>query len=200
MPEMCGTDFLKEVRARHPDTVRCILSGYAEMDSIVAAINDGNVLRFIAKPWDDVEIINVVSECLSVAEGVAEDLRDRESLENRATALEEESEQFEELFKLQETLLKSSRDVLDQLPIAVAALDAQGRMIYTNRRFATDFCHLPGATLGQFAGEPWASAVNDNTVGERALAVDETLHEAQIEQLEIGGQKHTLIAMSPNRN
>ena len=63
MTEMCGTDFLKNVRASYPDTVRCILSGYAEMDSVIAAINDGNVYRFIYKPWDDTEIIGAVNEC-----------------------------------------------------------------------------------------------------------------------------------------
>ncbi|WP_297819902.1 response regulator [uncultured Paraglaciecola sp.] len=109
MTEMCGTDFLKNVRASYPDTVRCILSGYAEMDSVIAAINDGNVYRFIYKPWDDTEIIGAVNECLTVAMSKAKERSDRASLENRATVLEEESVKFAELIELQQTLLNSSR-------------------------------------------------------------------------------------------
>ena len=199
MPDMLGTEFLKEVRARYPDTVRCILSGYAEMESVVAAINDGNVYRFIGKPWDDAEIKNILSDCLSASEGLAEDRRAQVSLHNRATALEDESAQLTELFELQGSLLKSSRDVLNQLPIAIAALDAHGRIIYTNRRFANDFGHLPGAVLGQFAGETWASAANDNIIGDIEFTVEETLHNAQIEHVEIAGHVHTLIAISPDR-
>ncbi len=197
MAGMSGTDFLKEVRARYPDTVRCILSGYAEMESVVAAINDGNVYRFIAKPWDDAEIQDILAHCLAVAAGLAEDRRARASLQDRATALEEESAQLAELFALQQSLLKSSRDVLDQLPIAVTALDAQGRMIYTNRRFASEFGHLPGAVLGQCAGEPWASAAGESDGGDTELKIEQTVHSAKVTEIEIGGHRHTLIAMTP---
>lgn len=198
MPGMCGTDFLKEVRTRHAETVRCILSGYAEMESVVAAINDGNVYRFIAKPWDDTEIRKILGDCLSAAERLVEERRARVSLESRATALEEQSAQLSELFTLQESLLKSSRDVLDRLPVAVAALDACGRMIYTNRRFTNEFGHLPGATLGQPAGDPWADAANDNFIGNTEITVDDTSHIAQVEQIEIAGHMHTIIALSPH--
>ena len=109
MTKMCGTDFLKKVRAWYPDTVRCILSGYAEMDSVIAAINDGNVYRFMYKPWDDTEIVATVNECLTVAVSKAKERRDRASLEIRATALEQESVQFAELIELQKTLLNSPR-------------------------------------------------------------------------------------------
>jgi len=200
MPAMCGTDFLKQVKAMYPHTVRCILSGYAEMDSVVAAINDGYVYRFIAKPWDDTELVAIITECLTLANEIAKGHRDRISLENKATELEAKSAQFSEQLELQESLLKSSRDVLDQLPVAVAALDGHGRMIYANRRFTSDFGHLPGATLGQFAGEPWASATNDNMVGEKQLKIDQKLHGAQIDRVRIGGHLHTLIAMSPASN
>ncbi len=198
MPGMCGTDFLKEVRSHYPDTVRCILSGYAEMESVVAAINDGHVYRFIAKPWDDEEIQEALADCLLIAEGLTQKRQEQASLQEKASALEDERAQLTELFDLQESLLKSSRVVLDQLPVGVAALDARGRLIYTNRIFADEFGHLPDAVLGQVAGEPWASAANDKFVGEAKLTVDETSRIAQINQIEIGGDVHTLIAIPPD--
>ncbi|MCE3261003.1 MAG: hypothetical protein K0R43_82 [Pseudoduganella sp.] len=53
MPEMNGTEFLSRVRKLYPDTVRIILSGYAELESVLSAINRGEIYRFYTKPWDD---------------------------------------------------------------------------------------------------------------------------------------------------
>jgi diguanylate cyclase (GGDEF)-like protein len=62
MPNMTGSDFLKEVKKLYPDTVRMILSGYADFDAIKDAINDGAIYKFINKPWDDEQLIQYVQE------------------------------------------------------------------------------------------------------------------------------------------
>ncbi len=56
MPEMSGTDFLSEVKAIHPDTVRIVLSGYTDLKSVTDAINEGAIYKFLTKPWDDQQI------------------------------------------------------------------------------------------------------------------------------------------------
>ncbi len=56
MPNMTGLEFLSIVRDRHPDSVRILLTGHADMDTAIKAINDGQVYRFLTKPWDDVEL------------------------------------------------------------------------------------------------------------------------------------------------
>jgi two-component system probable response regulator PhcQ len=53
MPEMDGVAFLKALLEIQPDTVRVILSGYADMQGLIGAINEAKIHRFIAKPWDD---------------------------------------------------------------------------------------------------------------------------------------------------
>ncbi len=50
MPEMSGTDFLSEVKAIHPDTVRIVLSGYTDLKSVTEAINQGAIYKFLTKP------------------------------------------------------------------------------------------------------------------------------------------------------
>lgn len=50
MPGMDGAEFLKRVREAHPDSVRLLLTGYADLETVVSAVNDGNIFRFIAKP------------------------------------------------------------------------------------------------------------------------------------------------------
>lgn len=52
MPNMSGYEFLKIVREKYPHAARIILSGYSDFDSLVRSINEGEVFRFFAKPWD----------------------------------------------------------------------------------------------------------------------------------------------------
>jgi type II secretory ATPase GspE/PulE/Tfp pilus assembly ATPase PilB-like protein/FixJ family two-component response regulator len=53
MPGMNGADFLRQVRASYPDTIRIMLTGQADTTAVMGAINDGAVYRFILKPWND---------------------------------------------------------------------------------------------------------------------------------------------------
>ncbi len=56
MPNMTGLEFLTLVRDRYPDSLRILLTGHADMETAIRSINDGNVYRFLTKPWDDVEL------------------------------------------------------------------------------------------------------------------------------------------------
>jgi signal transduction histidine kinase len=60
MHEMTGTQFLAEVRKRHPDTARMLLTAYTSFDDAVAAINEGQVARFIQKPWDRDDLVSAL--------------------------------------------------------------------------------------------------------------------------------------------
>ncbi len=53
MPSISGIEFLSKVKELHPDIVRIILSGYAELEAVIDAINHGAAYRFFTKPWDD---------------------------------------------------------------------------------------------------------------------------------------------------
>jgi signal transduction histidine kinase len=52
MPHMSGTEFLKSVKEKYPDIVRIILTAYAEFEIAIDAINEGNIYKYILKPWD----------------------------------------------------------------------------------------------------------------------------------------------------
>ena len=62
MPNMSGTQFLDRVKDLYPDTFRIVLSGYADLESIMDAINRGAVYRFYTKPWDNKALRKNVSE------------------------------------------------------------------------------------------------------------------------------------------
>ncbi|MFA6147607.1 MAG: HD domain-containing phosphohydrolase [bacterium] len=62
MPGIRGVELLSRVRAISPDTVRVLLTGYADLPTAIEAINRGEVFRFHVKPWVDEEIVNTVEE------------------------------------------------------------------------------------------------------------------------------------------
>lgn len=67
MPTMDGVQFLTRLMDIQPSTPRVIISGYADRDAIIAAINEAQLTRFIQKPWDDNELREAVIFILSNA-------------------------------------------------------------------------------------------------------------------------------------
>jgi DNA-binding NtrC family response regulator len=65
MPEVTGIEFLQKVKDLYPDTVRVILSGHADINLLIDAINKEVVYRFLTKPWNDQEVKSVVRQCMS---------------------------------------------------------------------------------------------------------------------------------------
>lgn len=64
MPGMSGADLLREVKRRNPDTIRIMLTGYADVGAVMGAVNDGAVYKFITKPWNDDDLRLTVSLAL----------------------------------------------------------------------------------------------------------------------------------------
>lgn len=82
MPEMNGAQFLEKVRGGWPDTVRILLTGYAEIEATIDAINKGQIYRYISKPWDDNDIVLIIRHALQQKRLEREKLR-LEELTNR---------------------------------------------------------------------------------------------------------------------
>lgn len=100
MPNMTGAQFLEQVRLRWPETVRILLTGYADMSSTIDAINKGQIYRYIAKPWEDNDILLTVRQAL-----------ERKRLEREKARLEELTlRQNEELAALNAGLEEKVRE------------------------------------------------------------------------------------------
>ena len=65
MPGIDGVQFFEQVRQRWPDTVRLLLTGYADIASTIDAVNRGEIYRYIAKPWDNDDIVLIVHDALA---------------------------------------------------------------------------------------------------------------------------------------
>lgn len=64
MPKMNGIDFLKAVKSTSPDTIRVILTGFADLETSITAVNEGNVFRFLTKPLSPDNLIRVLNDCI----------------------------------------------------------------------------------------------------------------------------------------
>ncbi|MBY0572504.1 MAG: response regulator, partial [Undibacterium sp.] len=89
MPVMDGARFLEQVRQKWPHTIRLLLTGYSDIQSILDAINRGEIYRYITKPWDDNDIALVIQHAL-----------ERQALEKEKNRLEQLSRAQNEQLKL----------------------------------------------------------------------------------------------------
>lgn len=62
MPGKTGVDFFEEIRISHPLPIRILLTAYSDVESIIGAINKGNIFRFVKKPWTEADIIGAIEE------------------------------------------------------------------------------------------------------------------------------------------
>jgi eukaryotic-like serine/threonine-protein kinase len=72
MPEMTGVELLRQIKTAAPATVRLLLTGYSDLASIVGSVNEGEVFRFVSKPWDTQDIQKTISEAAAIARELAE--------------------------------------------------------------------------------------------------------------------------------
>ena len=89
MPSMNGAQLLQQVRQQWPQTMRILLTGTADLANAVAAINDGEIYRYIAKPWNDDELLGVVKSAVELASLAKERERLTALIQEQNKALEE---------------------------------------------------------------------------------------------------------------
>jgi DNA-binding NtrC family response regulator len=65
LPEMSGVELVARIRRSHPEVIRILLTGGASVGSAVRAINDGEVFRYLTKPWDNAELRETVRVALA---------------------------------------------------------------------------------------------------------------------------------------
>ena len=67
MPNMVGVELLRQVKEISPNSVRMLLTGYSDLASIVGSINEGEVFRFVRKPWDNEDMQKTIADAVAIA-------------------------------------------------------------------------------------------------------------------------------------
>lgn len=81
MPNMTGVEFLAQSMKTQPDAIRILLTGFTDIDSVISAVNSGQIYRYVTKPWDPHDLVNTVDKAIEKYELSAE-------LKEKNTALE----------------------------------------------------------------------------------------------------------------
>lgn len=152
MPGMTGVEFLRRAKELRADTVRMTLSGYTDLQSIIDAVNEGAVYKFLTKPWDDVRLREHVAQAFRVRELAQENRRLAHEVTNANTELAEANRQLKCLAGRERARVDAmtgaadaARGLLDMMPVAVFGLDTERLLVYANR---TAFDLLPAWTAG----------------------------------------------------
>lgn len=112
MPEMNGAEFLEKARAIVPEAGRIVLTGYADMQAAVDAINKGGAQRYIAKPWNDNELITLIRDTASRYALVQENKRLTEIVHRQNAELKQWSSQLEYDVQKQSVEISRKSDAL----------------------------------------------------------------------------------------
>lgn len=154
MPHMTGVEFLCKVKLLYPKTIRMVLSGYTDLESVTNAINEGAIYKFLTKPWDDNLLRENIREAFQLHEMEQENLRlSRElQLANQELSLLNQNLEQKVIEKTQEivhslNLLQISQEILEHLPIGIIGIDTQGMIVSSNRQAEAIFCRPSGVCL-----------------------------------------------------
>ncbi|MDL1899792.1 hybrid sensor histidine kinase/response regulator [Anaerolineae bacterium CFX9] len=111
MPGMNGSEFFGRVKNEFPDAIRLLLTGYADIQAVIAAVNDGNIYRYITKPWNPLDLSATVREAFE---------RYHLIVQNRRLLIE-----LQEANALLESRVAERTALLEDANARLAALNAQ---------------------------------------------------------------------------
>jgi len=66
MPQMTGVEFLESILPQFPDPIRVLLTGYADMNAVVDAVNKGKIFHYLTKPWNEEELDMVINRAYDI--------------------------------------------------------------------------------------------------------------------------------------
>jgi CheY-like chemotaxis protein len=165
MRGMSGTELMGIVKERYPDVIRIILSGFIDVDAITESVNKGHIYRFLLKPWKDHSLKQEIQKALDEynlhqankelyrsVRGQNEELKKMN--ENLEALVQERSEEL----LIQNQILALSKSILDDLPVPVIGVSAEGLIALTNREarnlsFGGGRIHL-GTEIGHYFANP----------------------------------------------
>lgn len=113
MPEMTGVELLEKAKTICPETIRILLTGYTDIDSVIGAINRGNIYRYVAKPWDPEDLRLTLRQASEAYRLRREITQKNEQLKRNLVALEAVDRAKARFFSLISHELKTPLTVLN---------------------------------------------------------------------------------------
>ncbi len=171
MPGMTGVEFLRAAKVQYPETIRIILSGYAELQYVTQAINEGAIYRFLTKPWDDDQLREQVLRAFEHSELQEKneqlDIRIRASNRDLVAINRQLSDAIavnRRHIDRSEVSLAVAREALQFVPIPIIGVDDEGLMTFVNTAAEVFFAqHGPLFGMGLTEVFPTVASALDST-------------------------------------
>jgi len=168
MPGKTGVEFLKEAKEMCPDSIRIILSGYADIGAIISAVNEGEVYKFLTKPWDDNDLKITVRRALEQYQLASENKHLTEELKGLNRNLEAKVEKRTKELEFRNRALLLTQEIMEELPFAVIGIDAVGTLTMINtkgKELFTDGKYALGSNAADFLPAGIYDLVNEKGAG-----------------------------------
>ena len=160
MPDMSGTEFFARAREEFPEAIRIILSGYTDVDSITESINKGHIYKFLLKPWNDETLKLEIRQALEQYELRQANKRLHEKVLEQNEELKEMNENLEGMVRertrdleIQNQALELSRAILEDLPLPIIGVSAEGMIVIMNREAESMADKINGMKLGRHVND-----------------------------------------------
>jgi response regulator RpfG family c-di-GMP phosphodiesterase len=149
MPGMSGIELLHKVKKLYPETIRIILSGYADTNSIINAINKGEVYRFVSKPWSKESLLQVIDESFAQIEV-------NENTKKYMEKIIEENRKLQKQLDSRNSALEITIEILNKISRPIIAISDEERIVKYNNE-AKNICKdsiEEGAYLKEHFSDP----------------------------------------------
>ena len=140
MPEMSGSEFLRQVNERYPHIIRIILTGYTEVDTITKSINEGHIYKFFLKPWNDQHLTLEIRQALEQYDLIAANKELHKKTIDQNDELKQINENLESLvlertcsLEIQNRALQLSHAILEDLPLPVIGISTEMLIVLVNK-------------------------------------------------------------------
>ncbi len=165
MPGMNGTEFLKKARKLYTDTIRIVLSGLSDFDTVMEAINEGEIYRLIQKPWEERDLLLAVKDSLERYELMRENKkfqneirRQNEELRILNVQLEEKVQERTQELLLRNQVLLLSQEMLHNISIPIIGISSDEMIVLINKRVEETYKNC-GISVGEDIKEVFPAAI-----------------------------------------
>ncbi len=179
MPSMTGTEFLHRVKELYPDNIRVVLSGYTELQSVIEAVNEGSIYRFLTKPWEDDHLRAAIREAFRHQEMAQENIKLNDQFREASWKLSQANKLLEDLLteksariSRNEIMIGAAYEAFFRLPVPLLGVDDSGLLALSNAQAQSLWpSALPGADVKDVVPSEISALFRSGAAATKSLTV-----------------------------
>lgn len=182
MPNMDGAEFLSRAKEQAPDAIRILLTGYADMEAVISAVNETKIYNYLNKPWDENMLDSVINSAL--------DFKQKE--DQRLSLVREVAEKNDALAELNNSLEQKVEERTKELQLAMQSVQE------SNKKVTKNFRESLALITSVIEMQDGSKANYTNMIANASVAIAKALDLSpkEIEQIRIASLLHNIGKLS----